>query len=199
MKMAISSPFLAFVAGILSILSPCVLPVLPIVLGTAASSHRRGPLALAAGLSLSFVAIGLSWRQPAIRSGWKRTGFARSRQGWLSWWASCCYFRPCKPAWPPPPAQSEIGPTASSQPEERMASLDNSGSAYSSVPYGAPASDLLSEPRRFSRHRERTSPRLRLQCSRSASGRRFRFWGWGGCRGKLWCDGAAQCCRPAAA
>ena len=57
--MAISSPLLAFVAGILSILSPCVLPILPIVLGTAASTHRRGPLALAAGLSLSFVAIGL--------------------------------------------------------------------------------------------------------------------------------------------
>src|SRR5260370_22134805 len=57
--MAISGPFLAFVAGILSILSPCVLPILPIVLGTAASSHRQGPLALAAGLSPSFVAIGL--------------------------------------------------------------------------------------------------------------------------------------------
>jgi cytochrome c-type biogenesis protein len=57
--MAISSPLLALVAGILSILSPCVLPILPIVLGTAASSHRRGPLALAAGLSLSFVVIGL--------------------------------------------------------------------------------------------------------------------------------------------
>lgn len=57
--MTISSPILAFLAGILSILSPCVLPILPIVLGTAASAHRRGPLALAAGLSLSFVAIGL--------------------------------------------------------------------------------------------------------------------------------------------
>ncbi len=57
--MTISSPILAFVAGILSILSPCVLPILPIVLGAAASTHRRGPLALAAGLSLSFVAIGL--------------------------------------------------------------------------------------------------------------------------------------------
>lgn len=57
--MTVSSPFLAFLAGILSILSPCVLPILPIVLGAAASSHRQGPLALAAGLSLSFVAIGL--------------------------------------------------------------------------------------------------------------------------------------------
>ncbi len=50
---------LAFVAGILSTLSPCVLPLLPIVLGAAASEHRLGPAALAAGLALSFVAIGL--------------------------------------------------------------------------------------------------------------------------------------------
>lgn len=57
--MMIGSPILAFMAGILSILSPCVLPILPIVLGTASSKHRQGPLALAAGLSVSFVAIGL--------------------------------------------------------------------------------------------------------------------------------------------
>ena len=50
---------LALLAGILSVLSPCVLPLLPIVLGTAASEHRFGPAALAAGLALSFVAIGL--------------------------------------------------------------------------------------------------------------------------------------------
>ncbi len=50
---------LAFLAGILSTLSPCVLPLLPIVLGTALSEHRAGPLALAAGLALSFVTIGL--------------------------------------------------------------------------------------------------------------------------------------------
>ena len=50
---------LAFLAGTLSVLSPCVLPLLPIVLGTAASEHRLGPVALAAGLALSFTAIGL--------------------------------------------------------------------------------------------------------------------------------------------
>lgn len=49
----------AFLAGVVSILSPCVLPILPIVLGGAASEHRRGPLALAAGLALSFTVIGL--------------------------------------------------------------------------------------------------------------------------------------------
>jgi cytochrome c-type biogenesis protein len=50
---------LALVAGVLSILSPCVLPLLPIVLGTAQSEHRLGPVALACGLALSFTAIGL--------------------------------------------------------------------------------------------------------------------------------------------
>lgn len=50
---------LAFVAGLLSILSPCVLPIVPLVLGAAASEHRLGPVALGAGLSISFVAIGL--------------------------------------------------------------------------------------------------------------------------------------------
>lgn len=50
---------LAFLAGVLSVLSPCVMPLLPLVLGAAASEHRLGPAALAAGLALSFVAIGL--------------------------------------------------------------------------------------------------------------------------------------------
>lgn len=50
---------LAFVAGLLSILSPCVLPLVPLVLATASSEHRWGPAALAAGLAISFTAIGL--------------------------------------------------------------------------------------------------------------------------------------------
>jgi cytochrome c-type biogenesis protein len=50
---------LALLAGLLSILSPCVLPLIPIVLGAATGEHRFGPAALAAGLALSFVTIGL--------------------------------------------------------------------------------------------------------------------------------------------
>lgn len=53
-----ASLFLAFLAGLLSILSPCVLPLVPIVLGAALSEHRLGPAALASGLALAFVAIG---------------------------------------------------------------------------------------------------------------------------------------------
>jgi cytochrome c-type biogenesis protein len=57
--MSIATLGLALLAGALSVLSPCVLPLLPIVLGTAASAHRLGPLALAIGLALSFTVIGL--------------------------------------------------------------------------------------------------------------------------------------------
>src|SRR5262249_54166153 len=57
--MAIGSVVLAFVAGALSVLSPCVLPILPVVLGAAASEHKLGPVALAAGLAVSFVIAGL--------------------------------------------------------------------------------------------------------------------------------------------
>lgn len=57
--MSIATQGLAFLAGLLSTLSPCVLPILPIVIGTAAAQHRYGPAALAGGLAVSFVAIGL--------------------------------------------------------------------------------------------------------------------------------------------
>jgi len=50
---------LALLAGLLSTLSPCVLPLVPIVIGAALGEHRFGPMALAAGLALSFVTIGL--------------------------------------------------------------------------------------------------------------------------------------------
>lgn len=50
---------LAFAAGVLSILSPCVLPLVPIVLGVAVAVHPLGALALAAGLAVSFTVLGL--------------------------------------------------------------------------------------------------------------------------------------------
>jgi cytochrome c-type biogenesis protein len=50
---------LGYVAGVLSTLSPCVLPLLPILIATALAQHRFGPLALAGGLTLSFAVVGL--------------------------------------------------------------------------------------------------------------------------------------------
>lgn len=49
----------AFLAGVFSSLSPCVLPLIPLVLGAAVSEHKYGPAALAGGLALSFAAVGL--------------------------------------------------------------------------------------------------------------------------------------------
>ncbi len=59
MDFGFSAYGLSFAAGGLSTLSPCVLPLVPILLGTAATAHRFGPLALAAGLTLSFTALGV--------------------------------------------------------------------------------------------------------------------------------------------
>ena len=55
--MALDQLPLALLAGGLTVLNPCVLPILPIVFATAVSKHKYGPLALAAGLTVSFVAI----------------------------------------------------------------------------------------------------------------------------------------------
>ena len=52
------SLLLAGLAGMLASLSPCVLPILPIVLAAAGAEHRFGPLALAGGLALSFASAG---------------------------------------------------------------------------------------------------------------------------------------------
>lgn len=54
-----SAIVLAFAAGVLSILSPCVLPLVPLLLGAAAASDRFGPVMLAAGLAVSFTLFGL--------------------------------------------------------------------------------------------------------------------------------------------
>lgn len=49
----------AYGAGLLTLINPCVLPILPIMLASALQAHRHGPLAIAAGMSISFVAFGM--------------------------------------------------------------------------------------------------------------------------------------------
>ena len=49
---------LSYAAGGLSTLSPCVLPLLPIVLFGVLEKHAWGPVALAAGLATSFALLG---------------------------------------------------------------------------------------------------------------------------------------------
>ena len=50
---------LSLVAGVLTTLSACVLPLLPILAGAALNTHRLGLYALAAGLAFSFTLIGV--------------------------------------------------------------------------------------------------------------------------------------------
>ncbi len=50
---------LAFGAGLASVASPCVLPVLPIILTGTADEHRSRPALVVAGIAASFVAMGV--------------------------------------------------------------------------------------------------------------------------------------------
>lgn len=51
---------LALIAGLVTILNPCVLPLVPILVASAVGKHPRGPMALAAGIALSFTLFGFT-------------------------------------------------------------------------------------------------------------------------------------------
>ena len=50
---------LGFIAGALSTLSPCVLPLLPVLIASAVNAHRWGVVALGMGLALSYMIVGI--------------------------------------------------------------------------------------------------------------------------------------------
>jgi cytochrome c biogenesis protein CcdA len=50
---------LGLIAGALSTLSPCVLPLVPVLLASAVGAHRWGAFALGSGLALSFALVGI--------------------------------------------------------------------------------------------------------------------------------------------
>ena len=56
--MEITAFFFSFAAGVLSTLSPCVLPILPIIISSALQHSRKGLAALILGISLSFAITG---------------------------------------------------------------------------------------------------------------------------------------------
>ena len=68
MEFGLASYGFGFLAGLLSTLSPCVLPIVPIILSTAANAHRFAAFALAAGLALSYAIVGttLAWAGSAL-------------------------------------------------------------------------------------------------------------------------------------
>lgn len=62
MSLALSVPQLglSLAAGSLTTLSPCVLPLLPLVVGSAMQGNRLAPVAMGAGMATSFALIGMA-------------------------------------------------------------------------------------------------------------------------------------------
>lgn len=60
MDVSFSALGLSLLAGSLTILSPCVFPILPLVLGGAAQDNRLAPVAMGLGMALSFAGIGVA-------------------------------------------------------------------------------------------------------------------------------------------
>ncbi len=50
----------SFIAGLLTTLSPCVLPILPFLLGSALRKNKKAPLFMIIGLAISFVIVGFT-------------------------------------------------------------------------------------------------------------------------------------------
>jgi cytochrome c-type biogenesis protein len=70
---------LAFAAGMLTILSPCVLPLAPVVVASARAKDPRGPIALGLGLAATFGIIGGLLASFGVEFGdweWARTASA---------------------------------------------------------------------------------------------------------------------------
>ncbi|HII80024.1 MAG TPA: cytochrome c biogenesis protein CcdA [Methanosarcina sp.] len=59
MSYEVISPVVAFGAGIVSILSPCILPLLPAVLASSTGKGKLRPLAIVLGVSISFTLMGI--------------------------------------------------------------------------------------------------------------------------------------------
>ncbi|KXS44851.1 MAG: c-type cytochrome bioproteinis protein [Methanolobus sp. T82-4] len=56
----ILDPAASFLAGVVSILSPCVLPLLPVILAYSTDQSKFRPFAIVVGLSFTFVVMGIA-------------------------------------------------------------------------------------------------------------------------------------------
>jgi cytochrome c-type biogenesis protein len=74
---------LSIMAGMLSTLSPCTLPLLPILVGTALTAHRYGPVALASGLALAYALAGIFLATIGLAIGLDQVVFRNITAGFL--------------------------------------------------------------------------------------------------------------------
>lgn len=83
MTLGLGSYGLGLLAGVLSTLSPCVLPIVPVLIGSAVNAHRHAPLALAGGLALSYAIVGTALAWAGARSASiQRSSGAWARSSW---------------------------------------------------------------------------------------------------------------------
>ncbi|MBU3621993.1 cytochrome c biogenesis CcdA family protein [Polynucleobacter sp. CS-Odin-A6] len=75
MEFSIGTYAIALLAGALSTLSPCVLPLLPIIIGSSVAEHKAGPFVLAAGMALSFAMIGTMLASVGVSIGLNQNSF----------------------------------------------------------------------------------------------------------------------------
>jgi cytochrome c biogenesis protein CcdA len=190
---------LAFVAGVLSILSPCVLPILPIVLGAAASEHRWGPAVLAAGLSVSFVTIGLFAATIGYSIGLDG-GIFRDAAAVLMIAIGAILLVPRFQAQLARLARRlRIGAAGTSAPRNRAAFPVNCSWGCCLVRFGALASARRWERLRSWQRKGAISRRLASRCSLLAWERRSRCSRLVCTPDSLFCAGAVRCFRRAMA
>jgi cytochrome c-type biogenesis protein len=60
---------LSLLAGLLTSISPCVLPVLPLIVGSAVGEHKYAPVSVMFGLIISFTGIGLFFTTLGVTAG----------------------------------------------------------------------------------------------------------------------------------
>src|SRR5215472_6261262 len=113
--MSVGAVALAFVAGVLTSLSPCVLPILPLVLGAAASERKYGPVVLAAGLAISFVLVGLFVATIGYSIGLTTELLRQVAAALMVMLGAVLIFPPCNPASLWQVVRLRIGPIATSE------------------------------------------------------------------------------------
>ena len=94
----------AYLAGALTLINPCVLPLLPIIIAAAFQNSRLGPLALAAGLTLSFTVLGVGVTAFGHLAGIDDQTVSRAGAvvGIFPWAYSSAGSRRAKSHWTPP-------------------------------------------------------------------------------------------------
>lgn len=75
MQFGLGTYGISLAAGSMSTLSPCVPPLVPILLASAATAHRLGPWTLAVGLTLSFTVVGVTLASAGASLGLDPTTF----------------------------------------------------------------------------------------------------------------------------